>query len=633
MAETTHDLSGQWNYSIITSEKSYSRDKKPPFNTIKLPNRDLFNLIAKQHKITKGYLLFHKKIKLKDLPKTTMALQVGEIMNTDQIYINGKIIGKTGLMPPHFRSGWSQFRHYIIPHGLLKKGTNTIDIVVYFNGELWFLSPIHIIEKNEGSWIFMIRNLIQIQFIHSFFLVLLSFSIFFFMIYLKRKKEIMYLYYSLSSISFADMTILQFMENLYPYIPLSSNTIYKICAMGILFLPPFLAFFFRSYQGLKVSKIRLSIYLSLPVIFALLIWIFQDRYMVINIRNIFLLIIPIYILEIVITSILQIRSGNKKGLILFIALLPVFIFGIYDILTFSLHIFEGSVPLYVMGIPAMLLLIGVQLINRFIHTLNKAEELNVILNEKMKESKRLAFLDNEIEIARNIQLATIPKFSPELKEFTIAAKYIPAENISGDFYNFHSFENNKLGCLIADVSGHGIPASLIASMVKVLFSAQKDLYSNPIDFISRLNSHLYNNMEGNFLTAAYLYIDRDINKCFYTRAGHEPMILLSESDGNVLSKQFLPHGRAIGFLPDIKIELLEIDIKENDRIILYTDGLTEACSSNEEIYGMERLEELFIKSKKISPQEAIDFIYKELQKWMSKELFEDDFTLIIIDIL
>jgi len=627
---TEIDLSGTWDYCIINSEKDYPPADETLWETIDLPGRYLFEKIAKKRNITRGYILYRKTVTMNRNNPDQLVFQAGEIMNTDMVCFNGKKIGKTGVFPPNFRSGWAKFRNYPIPAEYIIQGENRIDIINYFDAELWVISPVRIIDEVRGNNVYMFRNFIQVEFIHAFCILLLTFSLFFILIYLKRKKETMYLYYAFTTFFLADMMILQFTENFHPYLPLSSNTIYKICGIGPMFFPPFLAFFFRSYLRLTVSLKRIALYLFLPWTFALLMILSQDRYYIIQWRNIFLLLIPLYMADIIIISTRHIMSGNRKGLILFISLIPVFIFGLYDILVFSLHIFEGVVPLYPVGVTFFIILIGVQLVNRFIYNLNESEQLNILLNEKMEEGKRLARLENEVSIARKIQLANVPRSLPELKGFSIGVKYIPAENISGDFYNFHAPERDRLGILIADASGHGIPASLIATMVKILFNTLAPVYSDPGQFIRGLNEYIHDKMNGNLLTAGYCFISREDKKAIYARAGHEPLLHISSRDS--VLREYNPYGRIIGFNGKVDSELIEFPVDSGDRIILYTDGLIEIYSEMDEVFGREKFKELLIQSKDLSADESTEFIYRSLCKWTSVKPFKDDFTLIIIDI-
>ena len=631
-AATDIDLSGSWNYCFIKSEKDYPPPETVTWDKVYLPNRNLFEIIADKRNLTRGYILYRKNVKINSDSSERLVFEAGEIMNTDAVFINGRQIGSTGVFPPDFRSGWSKVRNYPIPAGLLVPGENTIDIVDYFDAELWVISPIRIIDEQKGNYDYMIRNFIQIDFIHAFYFVLLTFALFFISIFLKRKKEVMYFYYACATFFLAHMTILQFIENLYTNLPLSSNTIYKICGIGPMFFPPFLALFFRSYQGVRVTRKKLAVFLLLPSITALLMWFSQDRYDIIHYRNLALLLIPLYIADIVITSIRQLVAGNKKGLVLFLALLPICTLGMYDVLVFSLHIFEGSAPLYPIGVPFMMILIGLQLINRFVYNLNTSEHLNTILIEKMEESKRLERLENEISIARKIQLGNVNNTIPGLDMFRIGVKYIPAENISGDFYNFHTTEPDKLGVLIADVSGHGIPASLIASMVKILFSILTPIYSRPDLFIKELNRYLFDKMGGNFLTAGYCYISKSKNSAVFARAGHEPLLHISYKSGEAVLHEYEPPGRIIGINPESNPEQVEFEIVTGDRIILYTDGLIEIFNEKKEISGKEMLKSLLLQSKDLDTEKAIEFVFNSLSEWNSYKQFEDDFTLIIIDI-
>lgn len=631
-AETEIDLAGTWEYCVINSEKEYPPSNSSEWSSVYLPNRNLFEIIAGKRQLTRGYILYRKTLTISDVPAGNLVFQAGEIMNTDMVFINGKKIGSTGIFPPFFRSGWSKFRNYPVPEGCLVQGENRIDILTYFDAELWIISPVRIVGQERGNFDQMVRNFLQIEFIHSFCILLLSFSILFISIYFKRKKEVMYFYYAVTTFFLADMMILQFVENIYTYIPLSSNTIFKICATGLIFFPPFLTFFFRTFLGITVTPRKIATYLFLPSVCALLMIFSQERYYIIYWRNIFLLLVPLYIADIVYVSVSQLISGNKKGLMLFITLIPIFIFGIYDILVFSLYALEGGVPLYPLGVTLMMILIGVHLVNRFIFNLNSSEELNILLQEKLEEGKRLARLENEIAIARKIQLANVPRSLPELKGFCIGVKYIPAENISGDFYNFHAFEEERLGVLIADVSGHGIPASLIASMVKILFSTLTPVYKKPDLFIQGLNLHLFDKMEGNLLTAGYCFISRIEKKVHYARAGHEPLLHITRKNGESVLHEYMPQGRVIGVHSSMELELVEFEIDAGDRIIAYTDGLVEAFNDNREMFGLERLKSLLLKSVNLSIDEAIEFIFGELQVWRSSGRFDDDFTLIMIDI-
>ncbi|HPA73157.1 MAG TPA: PP2C family protein-serine/threonine phosphatase [Spirochaetota bacterium] len=373
-------------------------------------------------------------------------------------------------------------------------------------------------------------------------------------------------------------------------------------------------------------------YLFLPCACTLMMLVSQDRYHIILWRNIFLLMVPLYIADITVVSIVELVRGNRKGLVLFIALLPMFIFGIFDILVFSLHIIEGGVPLYPIGVPFMVVIIGLQLVDRFINNLNAAEKLNVILEETMEDGKRLAALDNELSIARRIQLANVPRSLPELKSFSIGVKYIPAENISGDFYNFHSQEQDRLGVLIADVSGHGVPASLIASMVKILFSTLAPLASNPDLFIKGMNAYLRDKLEGHFLTAGYCFIDRAKRRAQYARAGHEPLVHLSRKNGDTAMREIGGRGRAIGLHDDIDMRPAEFEVAQGDRLVLFTDGLVEAFNDRKEIFGRERLKALILQSQDFPAERAAEYIYKALREWNCYNAFMDDLTLIIIDV-
>ncbi len=255
----------------------------------------------------------------------------------------------------------------------------------------------------------------------------------------------------------------------------------------------------------------------------------------------------------------------------------------------------------------------------------------ITLKEAVRESKRLLSIEQEIDVARRIQRSAIPVKAPELPGFSIAARYIPMEKIGGDFYDFHILDDKRIGVIVTDVSGHGVPAALIASMVKIVFYMQKHLSSRPDTFLEEMNRILSGNIEKQFLTAAYTYFDLDRKKLYYANAGHEPLIILR--NGSLKIESHKPRGRIIGWMDEIKCEMEEIDIGTGDRIILYTDGITEVYGAGNEMFGENALYEIIRKSSHLDASSFADRLLDELKQWAGKDAhFHDDITLVIIDI-
>src|ERR1041384_254387 len=131
----------------------------------------------------------------------------------------------------------------------------------------------------------------------------------------------------------------------------------------------------------------------------------------------------------------------------------------------------------------------------------------------------------ELEIARGIQMAILPKSMARIGDLVVAARYEPMEAIGGDFYDFLAVDDMRIGIIVADVCGHGIPAALSASMIKVAFAAQSGHASRAAKVVEELNRMLCATMHGQFATAGYLFVDAERRILSYCGAGHPPLLM------------------------------------------------------------------------------------------------------------
>lgn len=576
-----------------------------------------------------GYAWYRREFIINETPNEKLLFQVGEIMNADIAYINGTAIGSSGRFPPEFKSAWGQFRSYEIQPSLLKKGKNVIALRVYFDSEAWIMAPIRIIHFGSGAKEKMLADLFRIHGIQAMSLCLICLFIFFVYLYLRRKKESYYLYFSLCSLGLAFTMGLCFLENLYPDIALSSNTILKLTQPGLLFFPPLLALFYRSYCSNTITPIRLLAYMALPFAGTVLILVSNTRNDILFFRNIFLLTIPLFMIDLIQCSIRQIFRHNKSGLLMFIALIPTVALGGVDILAFTFGLVDTSMALYLYGVPGMIFIFALHLVNRFVTSLNQTEKLNMALRESLIENMRLAALEKELDIARKIQLSNLPRSIPSSPFFDIAVKYVPAEKIGGDYYSFHLPEPHRLGVLISDVSGHGVPAALIASMLNVLSGMFVHFADRPDVLLAEINKNLIGSIENQFITSAYAFIDYETKKLHYARAGHVPLFVIRNSHREI--EEYLPRGRAIGLCAQNEYHLNEINIAAGDRVVFYTDCAIEAQNAEKSFFGEERFKDLLLRETSKSSAELSESICRELYSW-SGGVLEDDLTIIIIDI-
>jgi serine phosphatase RsbU (regulator of sigma subunit) len=221
---------------------------------------------------------------------------------------------------------------------------------------------------------------------------------------------------------------------------------------------------------------------------------------------------------------------------------------------------------------------------------------------------------------------------PRLPGLEIAARYLPMSAVAGDFYDFFTLEGKQLGILIADVTGHGVPAALIASMLKVAFASQSGHAADPARVLSGLNQALCGKFEEHFVTAAYLYVDLGAKIIRYAGAGHPPLLVSNRANGEARSVE--KNGFFLGMFPEAEYASLEMRLQPGDRYVLYTDGLPESKNVTGEEFGVVRCAQ-FMKSSAHLPAAALaDDLLREIARWtarVSGSIQEDDMTLLVLD--
>jgi serine phosphatase RsbU (regulator of sigma subunit) len=223
---------------------------------------------------------------------------------------------------------------------------------------------------------------------------------------------------------------------------------------------------------------------------------------------------------------------------------------------------------------------------------------------------------------------------PHLNHVTVDAKYIPMEQVGGDFYDFHVIDENKFGIFISDVSGHGIPAALIASMIKIAFFTLKKYAQDPKELIRRLNNILSDKIKGRFITAGYMLVDLEKNKVIYASAGHPPIYIYKKEEKSLA--EFIAKGMLIGYNEKEEYDEISINVKKGDKIILYTDGIIEAFNNKGEIFGESRVKNIIVKNGENTIYDVSNSLIKSIIHWIKTEkkikYMNDDITLIGLEI-
>jgi len=257
----------------------------------------------------------------------------------------------------------------------------------------------------------------------------------------------------------------------------------------------------------------------------------------------------------------------------------------------------------------------------------------VAVQRFVANEQQLIAIEEEIKSAARIQASILPRCVPSMPALQIAVRYLPMTAVAGDFYDFLESGEGGVGILVADVTGHGVPAALVASMVTVAISSQADHASDPARVISALNQVMCRQVQGQFTTAGYLFLDVPSRTALYAAAGHPPLLLWRKADRTV--HEFRENGLLMGVRPTEQYANTTIELQAGDRLVLYTDGIPEASNAVGEFFGEERLAGLIAAHEDMAADAFADALLAKLAAWSggaSRSAPTDDITLVVADV-
>ncbi len=249
----------------------------------------------------------------------------------------------------------------------------------------------------------------------------------------------------------------------------------------------------------------------------------------------------------------------------------------------------------------------------------------VRLHEEVVEKKRL---QAQLEIARQVQLELLPSADPVVENFDISAYIFPAEEVSGDYYDWVKVYDDQIGIVVADAVGKGIPAALLMSFLRASLRSCVQIGYAPHIAFTKVSSLLHESIDDNkFITAIYGILD-STNKTFvFSNAGHNPPLLI-KPDGEY---RFVEYGDTpLGMFEDSHYHQHFIRFEEGQVMVVYTDGITEAANPAGEEYGAERFAKRVLDGIDLPAKKLIDHIRKGVADFTERKFLDDDGTLFIV---
>lgn len=246
-----------------------------------------------------------------------------------------------------------------------------------------------------------------------------------------------------------------------------------------------------------------------------------------------------------------------------------------------------------------------------------------------RRETQLIAIERELELARSIQLSLLPPRLPQVAGLDVAARYVSASAVAGDFYDVISDDERRIAVIVADVTGHGVPAALVASMMKVACASDQGLL-DPSRGLARVNRLLSRSETRRYVTAAWLNVDAPNKRFVYGAAGHPPLLIWRATTGSI--ECVVENGLLLGAIVDASYTQMEGVLHSGDRLLLYTDGVIEASAPGGEFFEQCRLEEALIEGIRLDADTFCDSLLANLQTWHGNGPFEDDVTFVVIDV-
>jgi sigma-B regulation protein RsbU (phosphoserine phosphatase) len=255
---------------------------------------------------------------------------------------------------------------------------------------------------------------------------------------------------------------------------------------------------------------------------------------------------------------------------------------------------------------------------------------HAVVRSVVRNEAEFLSVQRELDTARRIQSSLLPRRMPSVAGIDLAVRYVPMTAVAGDFYDVIQVGPTAVGVLVADVSGHGIPAALVASMVKVAFGAQSAHAADPAAVLTSMNQVLCSHLEHAYVTAVYAVIDPARQEITLASAGHPPPLL--GRAGEPTQRIDKGGGLILGFMNEATYANTSVrGLRTGDRLLLYTDGVLEARDGAGRFFDGDRTARWLSVIDGSNAEEVAEAALADLTRWTGAPRFEDDVTFVLIE--
>jgi len=638
------ELNGQWEFvwKKLLTPSDFNKIKNISHHYITIPSEWSDNEINNNQLTSNGYGTY--RLLIKHSLKEKMAVKVNFPSTAYKLYINSQLTGQVGIISQNKKDSKPQFRSMVYPFIPENKDIEIIIQVSNYHlnvgGVLQpvYLGPEDTIQKLQDN---------AIAFDIFLFGCLAIIGLYHIILYILRRKDPVPLWFGLSSIILALRSLVINEHYLYQFFKYADfqklvSIDFIVISIGIPSFAMYIESLFKEYAVPLIRYILFGVTITYSIFVLLTTSDIYSQF--VFFIQIIILLACLYFFYIIIRARIDKRSGSKT---IIAAFLIIFIAVLNDILAAQNYI--NSPQLTSFALLAFLISQSVLISKNFSTAFKRVEELSSnlegIVEERTMEleternllKKRNYLMEKDLQLAKKIQQQIIPRISPV--DF-IETLYKPVDMVGGDFYDFLRFRDiNKIGIFICDASGHGVPAAFIISMIKTILLQSASARSDPAQLFHDINSILYGNSNGYFITAFYGIYDSKSRELHYSNAAHAFPYLVSDNGIKTLEgHKSVPLGIMdnddLTFLKKNYISSKTIISEDISKIFLLTDGILEGSSIDDQnkFFGEEALEQSLFRHHSMNNKDFMKAIYKDLSDFCKTQSFEDDICMISVDV-